>query len=332
MNLFRLTTVRANTLKLGTCMLLATSASTVATAQDAFPQRPIRIIVGYSAGGGNDIIARIVAGRMSEGLGQPVIIDNKPGAQSIIAAEFVAKSPPDGYTVLMGPSGPMTIVPATHAKIPYHPLRDFIPLSMIGQFPLLLIVNARSPIKTIQELVAFAKTNPNAANYGSGAAPFQMASELFNLRTGTKFTHIPYKGAGDAAKAVIANEVLMTIADPAPIAGAIKSGLIRPLAVTSAKRHPSWPDLPTMAESDIPGMEINIWTGLLVPTGTPAAIVKRLQDEIVRTVRLPDVKQRLEAMGVDPVGNTSEEYGRIIAADMERWSAVAKAANIKAEQ
>ncbi|MEO7405177.1 MAG: tripartite tricarboxylate transporter substrate-binding protein, partial [Burkholderiales bacterium] len=264
-------------------------------------------------------------------LGQTVVIENKPGAQSIIAAEFVAKAPADGYTVLMGPSGPMTINPATYTKLPYNPLRDFTPLSIIGQFPLILGVSARSPIKTMQELIAFAKANPNAINYAASAAPFQMASELFNQSTGTKFAHIPYKGSGDSVKAVIANEVTMTISDPPPITGPIKSGQVRALAVTAAKRHPSWPDVPTMAEAGVPGVEISIWTGLLVPAATPAPIVKRLQDEIARVVRLPDVKERLEAMGVDPVGNTSEEYRRVIAADIERWTAVAKAANIKAD-
>ena len=311
--------------------LAALIASAPSLAQDTFPTKPIRVIVGYSAGGGNDIIARLIAGRMSEGLGQTVVIENKPGAQSIIAAEFVAKAPADGYTVLMGPSGPMTINPASYAKLPYNALRDFTPLSIIGQFPLILGVSARSPIKTMQELIAFAKANPNAINYASSAAPFQMASELFNQSTGTKFAHIPYKGSGDSVKAVIANEVTMTISDPPPITGPIKSGQVRALAVTAAKRHPSWPDVPTMAEAGVPGVEISIWTGLLVPAATPAPIVKRLQDEIARVVRLPDVKERLEAMGVDPVGNTSDEYRRVIAADIERWTTVAKAANIKAD-
>jgi tripartite-type tricarboxylate transporter receptor subunit TctC len=158
-----------------------------------------------------------------------------------------------------------------------------------------------------------------------------MAAELFNQSAGTKFAHIPYKGSGDSAKAVISNEVTMTISDPPPLTGPIKGGQIRALAVTAAKRHPSWPDVPTMAEAGVPGVEVNIWTGLLVPAGTPAPIVKRLQDEIARVVRLPDVKEKLEAMGVDPVGNTSEEYRRVIAADIVKWTAVAKAANIKAD-
>jgi tripartite-type tricarboxylate transporter receptor subunit TctC len=306
-------------------------AAATAFAQESFPARPIRIIVGYVAGGGNDIIARVVAGKMAEGLGQQVIIENKPGAQSIIAAEFVAKSAPDGYTVLMGPSGPMTMNPATYSKLPYAPLRDFVPLSMIGSFPLILVTSGNSTLKSVKDLLEFAKANPGKSNYASSAAPFQLAAELLKLKTGTSFTHIPYKGSNESANAVMSGEVTMTISDPPPIAGPIKAGRLRALAVTSPKRHPSWPDVPTMAEAGIADIEIVIWTGFLAPAGTPAAIVKRLQDEVVRVVRLPEIRERLNGMGVDPVGNSSEEFGRIIAADIAKWTAVAKAANIRSD-
>ena len=312
-------------------LALAVLGGATALAQDSYPAKPIRIIVGYVAGGGNDIIARVVAGKMAEGLGQQVIIENKPGAQSIIAAEFVAKSAPDGYTVLMGPSGPMTMNPATYSKLPYAPLRDFVPLSMIGSFPLILVTSASSPVKSVKELIDFAKANPGKTNYSSSAAPFQLAAELLKLRTGTDFTHIPYKGSNESANAVMAGEVTMTIADPPPLAGPLKSGRLRALAVTSPRRHPSWPDVPTMMEAGVPDIEIVIWTGFLVPAGTPPAIVKRLQEEVARVVRLPEIRERLNGMGVDPVGNTSEEFGRVIAADIAKWTAVAKAANIKAD-
>jgi tripartite-type tricarboxylate transporter receptor subunit TctC len=310
---------------------LALLAAATASAQEIFPARPIRIIVGYVAGGGNDIIARVVAGKMAEGLGQQVIIENKPGAQSIIAAEFVARSAPDGYTVLMGPSGPMTMNPATYAKLPYAPLRDFVPLSMIGSFPLILVTSGASSVKSVQDLIDFAKANPAKSNYASSAAPFQLAAELLKLRTGTSFTHIPYKGSNESANAVMSGEVTMTISDPPPVAGPIKSGRLRALAVTSPRRHPSWPDVPTMMEAGIPDIDIVIWTGFLAPAGTPAAIVKRLQDEVARVVRLPEIRERLNGMGVDPVGNSSEEFGRIIAADIAKWTAVARAANIRAD-
>jgi len=294
-----------------------------------FPNKPIRIIVGYSAGGGNDIVARVVAAKMAEGLGQPVIIENKPGAQSIIAAEYVAKSVPDGYTVLMGPSGPMTMNPATYSKLPYSPLRDFAPVSMIGSFPLILVVNPALPVQSVKDLVEYAKARESSVNYAASAGPFQFASELLNQQAGTKFALIPYKGSGDSVSAVMSSQVTMTITDPPPVVGALKGGKVRGLAITSATRSPAFPDIPTMAESGMTGMEITIWMALFVPASTPAAIVKKLQEEVVRVVRAPDVRERFATMMVDPVGNTSEELGRIVAADIARWTAVARAANIR---
>jgi len=299
-------------------------------AQD-YPTKPIRVIVGYTAGGGNDLIVRLLAPKMTEGLGQPIIVENKAGAQSIIAAEYVAKSPADGYTILMGPSGPMTMNPATYSKLPYSPTKDFVPISMIGSFPLILTVNPQLPVHSVKELVEYAKARPTQMNYASSAAAFQLTTELFKQKTGTEFAHIPYKGSGDSIKAVMAGEVTMTIVDPPPASGPLKGGQLRALAVTSATRHPNYPDVPTMAEAGIPDMEIGIWTAFFVPAGTPPAVVKRLQEEVARVVRLPDIRERLNDLGVEPVGGTSEELGRRVASDIERWTAVAKAANIKSD-
>jgi tripartite-type tricarboxylate transporter receptor subunit TctC len=296
----------------------------------SFPNKPIRIIVGYVAGGGNDIIARVVSAKMGEGLGQPVIIENKPGAQSIIAAEFVAKSAPDGHTVLMGPSGPMSMNPATYSKLPYNPVRDFVPVSMIGSFPLILVVDPALPVRSVKELVDYAKARPNNVNYGASAAPFQLAAELLNQKTGTKFAYIPYKGSNESANAVVAGQLTITISDPPPVTGLLKGGRVRGLAVTSAARHPGWPELPTMVESGL-DIEVVIWTGFFVPAATPMPIVRRLQEEVARVVKLPEIRERLAAMGVEASGITSEEFGRILAADIAKWTAVAKAANIKAD-
>ena len=315
-------------LRFVTALAAVVLAAAPALAQD-YPTKPIRIVIGYTTGGGNDLIGRLLQPKMSEGLGQPIIIENKPGAQSIIAAEFVAKAPPDGYTILMGPSGPMTMNPATYAKLPYSPTRDFTPVSMIGSFPLLVVVSPALPVKSVKEIVEYAKARPTAVNYASSAAAFQMATELFKQRTGTQFQHIPYKGSGDSVKAVIAGEVTMTIVDPPPAAGPLRGGQIRALAVTAATRHPGYPDVPTLAEAGIPDLEVSLWTGFFVPSGTPPSIVKRLQDEVQRVVRLPDVRERLNGLGVDPAGSSSEELGRRVAADIERWTAVAKAANIR---
>ncbi len=314
---------------------LASLFAAYAHAQDDsarhFPNKPIHIIVGYAAGGGNDLVLRVIAPKLSEGLGQPVIVENKPGAQSIVAAELVAKAAPDGYTLLMGATGPIAMNPATYSKLSYSPLRDFVPISMIGSFPLVLVVNPALPVRSIKELVDYAKANPEKANYGASAAPFQLAAELLNLRSGARFAYIPYKGSNESVNAVMSGQVTMTIADPPPAIGPLKGGRVRGLAVTSAARHPAWPDLPTMAEAGIQDIEITLWSGLLAPAGTPAAIVKKLQDEIARVVRLPEIRERLAGMSIDPVGNTSEEFAQIIAADIAKWTAVAKAANIKAD-
>ncbi len=297
----------------------------------AYPAKPVRIVVGYSAGGGNDVIMRIVAQKLGENLGQPVVIDNKPGAASIIAADYVAKSAPDGYTLLMGPSGPIVFNPALYPKLPYSPQKDFAPIGLIGAFPLMLVVNGNSPIKSVKDLTDAARASPEKANYGSSAASFQFASELFNLRTGSRFVHIPYKGANDSSLAVASGDVMMTIADPSSADGLIKSGKIRALATTGPQRAPAYPGVPTMAEAGVPDFALTLWTGLLAPAGTPAPVVKRLQDELAKTLRDPDVKSRLMALAVTPDAGNADSFAKTIATELELWAGVAKAANIKAE-
>ena len=314
------------------CTALLTSAvaafSLSAAAQENYPNKPIRVVIGYSAGGGNDIIVRVMTPELSKGLGQPVIVDNKPGAQSIIAAEHVAKQPADGYTILMGPSGPMTINPATYSKLPYDPVRDFTPISMICSFPLLLVVDPKLPVKNVKELIAYAKANPGKSNYASSAGIFQVASEMFKQRTGTNIEMITYKSSGESAQAVISGQVMMTLIDPPPVSGPLKSGTLRGIAVTSPQRHPSWPDLPTLKEAGV-DMEVPVWTAFFAPAKTPPAIVARLQKEVARVVQTPEVKERFASMGLDPVGGSSADLGKQVASDIQKWTAVAKAANIK---
>lgn len=311
-------------------LALATVAgASRATMAQSFPSRPIRFVVGYSPGGGNDLIARIVAAKLQERLAQPVIVENKAGAQAIIAAESVARAAPNGYTLMVAPSGPMTINPAVYRKLSYVPDKDFVPISLMAEFPLMLAVGAQQPVRSVAELVALGKADPKQANYASSATPFQLASELFNQKTGSAFQHIPYRGSGESVNAVASGTVLMTIADSGPMSGPLKGGLLRALAITSAKRHRSFPDVPTMAEAGIPGMEITLWTGLVAPTGTPADIVAKLQAEIAAIVALPDVKERFEQIAVDPRSTTSDEYRALITSDMARWKAVADTANIK---
>jgi tripartite-type tricarboxylate transporter receptor subunit TctC len=306
------------------CIALPLSA----LGQENYPSKPIRILVGYAAGGGNDIIVRVMAPELQKGLGQPVIVENKPGAQSIIAAEAAAKAAPDGYTLFMGPSGPMTINPATYSKLPYDPQRDFVPISLIADFPLFVTVNAKLPIHSVKDLVAYAKAHPDKANYASSAGIFQVTTELFKQKTGTQITMIPYKGSNGSVQAVAGGEVMMTIVDPPPATPAIKSGSIRALAVTSAKRHPQWPDLPTMTEAGVPDMEVPVFTAFFAPANTPAPIVARLQKEVARVVHTPEVTERFAAMGIVPVGSTSQELADVVARDIAKYKAVAKAANI----
>lgn len=311
-------------------LALAVILAMPASAQ-TFPTRGIRLVVGYSAGGGNDLIARILATKLQDKLGQPVLVDNKPGAESIAAAEYVARAAPDGYTLLMAPTGVMAINPAVHARLPYDPLRDFVPISLVAEFPLLLVVGADQPVKSVRELIDYGRANPDRARYASAATPFRLAAELFNQRTGAKFAPVEFRGSGEAVQAVASGAVLMTISDAAAIAGPLKDGKVRALAITTAKRPPAFPDVPTFGETGIADMEIALWTGIVAPAATPADIVSMLHDAIADTLAMPAVEQALENIDVDPSGMTSTEFRALIARDLERWQAVARAANVKVE-
>jgi tripartite-type tricarboxylate transporter receptor subunit TctC len=318
---------------LGAIALTLTALTSVSAQEDPskYPTRPIHIIVGFTPGGGNDIIARVVGQKLSEGLGQPVIIENKPGGGAIVATEYVAKSAPDGYTLLVGASGAMAINPAVYAKLPYDSIRDFVAVSELGSFPLILIVNASSPIKSVAELVAYAKANPDKANYSSSSAAFQLVTEQFKQKTGAPMQVIPYKGANDSVMAVISGQVTATIADAGPVSSQVQGGQARALAVAAPKRMEDFPDVPTMKEA---GADVDavLWSGIFVPKNTPPEIVKKLEGEFIRIARLPDVIARLKPLGIESVGNSSEEFARILASDIARWTEVAKAGNIKMEQ
>jgi tripartite-type tricarboxylate transporter receptor subunit TctC len=296
----------------------------------AYPSKPIHIIVGFPPGGGNDIIARLIGAKMQDSWGQSVVIDNKPGANSIIAAEFVAKSAPDGYTLLVNATGGMSVNPVIYSKLPYDSLRDFVPISMVGSFPLVLVVNPSVPANSVRELVAYLKANPGKLNYSSGSTAFQVASEMFKQMTGTDIKHIPYKGSVQSISAVMAGDVQMTIVDTPPLVPQIKSGRVRALAVTSAKRSASLPDVPALAET-VPGYEMALWIGVFAPAGTPQDVAAKLNAEVVRIVNLPDIREKLAGMGVEPLGNTSEQMAEWIRREIVRYGPVVKAAGIKAE-
>ncbi len=302
-----------------------------ADAARGYPERPVRIIVPFGAGGGTDTLTRIIAGKMGESFGQPVIVENRPGAQGIIASELVRNALPDGHTLMIATSGPMAANVAIRSNLPYHPLRDFAPVTMIGTFTLVMVVNSSLPVSSVQELIAYAKARPEKVNYGSSGSLGQLASELFNQRAGTRFQYVPYKSSGDFVGALLSNEVTMALSDTPPVSGQVRAGKLRVLAITSASRHPAWPDLPTMAETGLPDFVVEFWNGFFVPVRTPAPIVHRLHAEVARVIALTDVRERLNGLAVDPAAMPGEEFAKVIAADIARWTAVARAANIKAE-
>jgi len=295
-----------------------------------YPAKPIHIIVGFAAGGGNDIIARVFGQKLSESLGQPVIVENKPGGGAIVATDYVAKSAPDGYTLLLSASG-ISINPAVYDKLPYDAVNDFVAVSQLASFPLIMIVSANSPFRSVADLVAYAKANPDKTNYGSSSASFQLVTELFKQKTGAPMQVISYKSANEFVLAVISGQITTAIADAGPAIQQVKSGTVRALAVATPKRIDDLPDVPTLKEAGA-DVEAVLWSGIFVPKGTPPAIVKKLEGEFMRIARQPDVIARLKPLGIDTVGNSSEEFARILAADIARWGAVAKAANIKMQQ
>lgn len=310
----------------------AVSFAASAQAQDAaksFPDKPIRVIVGYAPGGANDLVARVLGQKLAENLGQPVVVENKVGASGSIAAAFAAKANPDGYTLLFAPSSMFTTNPVMFKKLPYA-LSDFTPVSMVATFPLFVVVGPAQPFQSTKDLVDYLKANPKKANFAGAAGIHQLAFELFKSQTGTTGEYIAYKGTNQSVAAVMSGDVLMSMADAAGVAGQLKGGQVRGLAVTSRERLPSYPAIPTVAEAGFPGLEMGSWMGLLAPAGTPMPIVRKLQQEVHRVVATPFFKERMAALELKPEISTSEEFGLMINSELARWRALAKASNIEA--
>ncbi|GAA4322387.1 tripartite tricarboxylate transporter substrate binding protein [Pigmentiphaga soli] len=297
----------------------------------AYPSKPIRLLVPYAVGGGTDVLARMTGKEISDALGQPVVVENRPSAQGIAAMEHVARAPADGYTLMMAPSGPLVMNPVLMKSLPYSPEKDFTPISIVGRLPLLIAVNAEMPVRSVADLVAYAKANPDKVSYASSASLFQLATELFKQKTGTRFLAIPYKSSGESTTALVGGQVTMAIADLPPLTPLIKAGKVRALAYTNATRSETFPDVPTVAEAGLPDTEVATLVGLIGPAGMPPEIVARLQDVLVRMVRKPEVRQRFLQIGVEPVGSTAQEYAASIRQDLERWSSVAARAGIHPE-
>ena len=307
-------------------------AALAGTACAQYPAHPVRFIVPSAAGGGTDIIARAVSLKLSEALGQQFVVDNRPGAGQMIGIELAAKAPPDGHTILMAAST-LAINPVMYKKVPYDPLRDFAPITQAASLPNVIVVHPSLPVKSLAELIAYAKARPGELNFASagiGTSP-QMSIELLKSMAGIDMVHIPYKGTAPGVVDLLAGQVKVMAPNVLTALPHIKSGKLRALAVTSGKRSQALPEVPTVAEAGLPGYDSTQWYGVLAPAGTSRAIILRLHGEIVRALRDPEVGRRLEADGAEAVGSSPEEFTAFIRSETEKWAKVAQAAGIKPE-
>jgi tripartite-type tricarboxylate transporter receptor subunit TctC len=304
-------------------------AATSAFAQQ-YPSKPVHLINPWTPAGPAELLTRIVGTKMQESLGQPFIIENKPGANGTIGATFVAKSAPDGYTILFSHVGPMAISPAVVEKMPYDTLKDFEPITQVASGALVLLVRNDIPITNLKELVDYGKANQGKMSCGSvgPASTSHLACELFHMLGGVQTIHVPYKGSAPVITDMLGGQISIAFLNIAGAMPQMRANQIRPVAVTTLKRSGVLPDLPAMNES-MPGFEVNSWYGMMAPAGTPKAIVQLLQREVAKALKNPDVAAKLKEFGLDPVGNTPEEHAAQLRADLERWAKVAKAAKIK---
>ncbi len=308
--------------------IATTPAFAQADAAAGYPKGPVKMLVGFTAGGGNDIIGRVVAQKLSERLGQPFVVENRPGAGGIVAAEAVARATPDGNTLLISPVGTMVFNPVLFAKLPYDPERSFAWITMVADYPLYLSVNSKLPVKSVKELIAHAKANPNQANYASTSGVFQLTNELFKLKTGTHFEMIPFKSSNEMIQGVLTGQAMIGFIDPTALMPQVKAGTIRVLAMTGAKRVPDLPDVPTMAEAGVDGVVVSGFTGLVAPAATPAAIVKKLEAEVNAIIKSPDVIERFKGLSVYPVGGAGATHAADVSRALPVWRDVVKKANI----
>jgi tripartite-type tricarboxylate transporter receptor subunit TctC len=319
-------------MRLAALAAIALLAATPALAQP-YPTKPIRIIIAQAPGSASDVISRTVANKMQEGLGQPVVVEAKPGAGGALGSEAAAHATPDGYTLIMATNSTHGSNPATYAKLPYDPIKDFAPITMVASVPYVLIVNPSLPVKNVEDLIAMAKANPGKMNYASAGngSTHQFCAELLKTSAGINLVHVPYKGSPPGIAAVVANEVGVMFANLTDIGGQLKAGRIKALAVTSPARAPLIPDVPTMAESGYPGFEILSWFALLAPAGTPQPIIKQLNAEAVKALASDAVKGPLSAQGLTIASSTPEQVTAHIKSEIAKFTRIARAANIKAE-
>jgi tripartite-type tricarboxylate transporter receptor subunit TctC len=312
---------------------LAILTPQAAAAADAYPSKPIRFVVAFPPGGGTDIIARSIAQKLTVRLAQQVVVDNRPGAGGNIGTDIVAKSTPDGYTLLMGSAGPLAINASLFAKMPFDPIKDLEPVTLAASTPNVLVVHPSLKAATVKELIALARARPGEINFASSGhgTPAHLAGELFNSMAGVKMVHVPYKGAAPALADLLGGQVQIMFSTMPPALPHVRDGKLRALAVTSLKRSHATPDLLTLDEAALPGFEANTWHGVVLPAGASAAIIARLNREIVAILHLPDVVERLSGQGAEAVGSTPEEFAAYIKSETVKWAKVVRESGAKAE-
>lgn len=311
---------------------LALSLVAITGYTQPFPGKPTRIIIGFPPGGAIDVVTRMLAPRLSEAFGQPVIVDNRPGANGVLATDLVAKSPPDGHTIFIGTLGNLAMNPSFYPNLPFNMDKDLTPVTQVASVAFMLLAHPSVPFKSVPELIAYAKANPGKVNYsssGNGSTP-HLTGELFNSLAGVKTTHIPYKGAAPAITDLIGGQVQISYDAVATSVAHINAGRLRGIAVTGTKRVSMLPNTPTVAET-VPGYEVVNWFGMVAPAGTPRAAIARWRNEIVKVLNVPEIRDKLRALGTDPVGSTPEEFGSFMKAETVKWARVIKEANIRVE-
>ena len=313
--------------------LAALLSAGAAQSQDAYPTRPLRLVVPFPPGGGNDILARMVGQRLAESLGQPVVVDNRGGAGGMVGVTVAARANPDGYTLLLGSMGGLAHNPALRPSLPYNPPRDFAAVSLLAASPFILVTNPGVAAGSVKELLALARAKPGTLNYGSAGvgSSLHMTAELFKHATGVDIVHVAYKGTAPALTGLLGGQVQMVFSTMPPALPHVKSGKLRALGVTGAQRAKAAPEVPTIAESGVPGFEVENWQGIVVPAKTPRAIVGRLNREIVQALAQPAMIAALNARGLDPAGSTPEQFDRLIRSEIEKWTQLVRAARIKVE-
>lgn len=322
----------AVSLKIGVTILLGLTAGASAQAQaaDNYPNRPITMVVAFPAAGTTDILARLIGQKLTEKFKQTVVVENRPGAGGNIGTAYVAKAPPDGYTIMMGTIGTQSINPSLYKKMPYDAAKDFVPITRAAMVPNLLVVNKDAPYNTLPEMMAYGKANPGKLTYGSSGngTTLHLSGELFNLMSGSKITHIPYKGSTPAVADLLGGQISMIFDNMPSVIQQVKSGRLKALAVTSAQRNAQLPEIPTIQELGVAGYEVWSWFGLLAPAATPKPIVDKLNATIVDIIKQPDVQAKIIELGAVPVPETSAEFGAFIEAETLKWAKVIKEANI----